>query len=251
MKNSVDENQNLANQSTRTLRAAGETPDGQAGITLTEPQRRAQRANALSMIWAREAGVSVYIYQGEHDQRIIEIHGIVDQRETVLATATIERRLRDEFAQAVARLPLAELQTELRATQGLHNLKAEFWESAEKELDELRFTATALRHALEVVGCRGIHSTRRDKRECQCVVCVALANTQDGNTSVSDGATAQDGVEGSVASISPNNESNIEVKLSFCDTCFVPAFHELVDDKWECQGPAHSVITKNKNKNSG
>lgn len=69
----------------------------------TEEQRRAKRAQALGMIWAREGGVSVYIYEAEHDQRVIEIHGVVDQRETVLATATIQKRHRDEFAELMRR----------------------------------------------------------------------------------------------------------------------------------------------------
>jgi hypothetical protein len=54
------------------------------------------------MIWANESGVSIYIYEGEHDRRIIEIHGVVNDYETVLATATIEKHNRDNFAETVA-----------------------------------------------------------------------------------------------------------------------------------------------------
>lgn len=43
------------------------------------------------MIWANEAGVSVYIYEAEHGRREIEIHGVVNDYETVLARATIEK----------------------------------------------------------------------------------------------------------------------------------------------------------------
>lgn len=56
----------------------------------------------LNMVWANEAGVSVYIYEGEHDRRIIEIHGVVNDRETVIATATIERHNRDNFAESIS-----------------------------------------------------------------------------------------------------------------------------------------------------
>lgn len=68
--------------------------------SLVEATRRAKR-NLLNMIWANEAGVSVYIYEGKHDQRIIEIHGVVNERETVLATATIEKHSRNRLAESV------------------------------------------------------------------------------------------------------------------------------------------------------
>lgn len=55
----------------------------------------------VNMIWANEAGVSVHIYKDEDDRRVIEIHGLVDGRETVLATATIEKHNRNRLAQAV------------------------------------------------------------------------------------------------------------------------------------------------------
>lgn len=45
----------------------------------------------LDMIWANEAGVSVYIYEAKHGRRAIEIHGVVNDYETILATATIEK----------------------------------------------------------------------------------------------------------------------------------------------------------------
>lgn len=56
----------------------------------------------VNMVWANEAGVSVYVYEGEHDRRIIEVHGLVNERETVIATATIEKHNRDNFAQSIA-----------------------------------------------------------------------------------------------------------------------------------------------------
>jgi hypothetical protein len=59
------------------------------------------RGKCLNMIWANEAGVSVCIYEGQQGRRIIEIHGIVDERETVLATATIEKHNRNRLAEAV------------------------------------------------------------------------------------------------------------------------------------------------------
>lgn len=62
----------------------------------TEPVRK-----LFNMIWANESGVSVYIYEGEHDRRIIEIHGVVKDYETVLATATIEKHNRNRVAQAL------------------------------------------------------------------------------------------------------------------------------------------------------
>jgi hypothetical protein len=44
----------------------------------------------LDMIWAEEAGVSVYVFEGEKDSRVIEIHGINDGGyEEVLARATV------------------------------------------------------------------------------------------------------------------------------------------------------------------
>lgn len=55
----------------------------------------------LNMIWANEAGVSVYVYEGEHDRRVIEIHGLVNGYETVLATATIEKHNRNRIAEAL------------------------------------------------------------------------------------------------------------------------------------------------------
>lgn len=55
----------------------------------------------VNMIWANEAGVSVYIYEAEHERRTIEIHGVVNDYETVLATATIEKHNRDRLAEAV------------------------------------------------------------------------------------------------------------------------------------------------------
>lgn len=55
----------------------------------------------LNMIWANEAGVSVYIYEGEHDRRVIEIQGVVNDHETVLATATIEKHNRNRLAEAI------------------------------------------------------------------------------------------------------------------------------------------------------
>lgn len=59
------------------------------------------KGKVLNMIWANEAGVSVYVYEGQHDSRIIEIHGIVNERETVLATATIEKHNRNRLAEAI------------------------------------------------------------------------------------------------------------------------------------------------------
>lgn len=59
------------------------------------------KGKVLNMIWANEAGVSVYVYEGRHDRRIIEIHGVVNERETVLATATIEKHNRNRLAEAV------------------------------------------------------------------------------------------------------------------------------------------------------
>lgn len=55
----------------------------------------------LNMIWANEVGVSVYVYKGEHDRRVIEIHGVVNDHETVLATATIEKHNRNRLAEAI------------------------------------------------------------------------------------------------------------------------------------------------------
>jgi len=55
---------------------------------------------ALNMVWANEAGVSVYVYEGEHDRRVIEIHRInKDGHEEVAATATIEQHNRNRIAQ--------------------------------------------------------------------------------------------------------------------------------------------------------
>lgn len=88
-----------------------------------EEDRRAKRAQAIGMIWAREAGVSVYIYEGEHSQRIIEIRGIVDQREAVLATATIQKRHRDEFAE-ILRSPEGLDEHGAAYNQGIEDAKA-------------------------------------------------------------------------------------------------------------------------------
>lgn len=65
-----------------------------------ERQDRHQK-RVINMVWANEAGVSVYIYEGEHDRRVVEIHGVVNDYETVLATATVEKHNRDTFAGAV------------------------------------------------------------------------------------------------------------------------------------------------------
>jgi hypothetical protein len=54
------------------------------------------------MIWANEAGVSVYIYEAERERRVVEVHGLVDGCETVLATATIEKHNRESFSDAIA-----------------------------------------------------------------------------------------------------------------------------------------------------
>lgn len=65
-------------------------------------EQQASKRKCLNMIWANEAGVSVYIYEAEHERRTIEIHGVVNNYEVVLATATIEKHNRDRFAQSVA-----------------------------------------------------------------------------------------------------------------------------------------------------
>lgn len=54
----------------------------------------------VNVIWANEAGVSVYVYEDEHERRIIQIRGVVDGYEKVLATATIEKHNRNRIAQA-------------------------------------------------------------------------------------------------------------------------------------------------------
>lgn len=59
------------------------------------------KGKVLNMIWANESGVSIYVYEGKHNRRIIEIHGVVNERETVLATATIEKHNRNRLAEAV------------------------------------------------------------------------------------------------------------------------------------------------------
>lgn len=59
------------------------------------------KGKVLNMIWANESGVSVYVYEGKYDRRIIEIHGIVNERESVLATATIEKHNRNHLAEAI------------------------------------------------------------------------------------------------------------------------------------------------------
>jgi hypothetical protein len=59
------------------------------------------KGKVLNMIWANEAGVSIYVYEGKQDRRVIEIHGIVNEQETVLATATIEKHNRNRLAEAV------------------------------------------------------------------------------------------------------------------------------------------------------
>lgn len=74
--------------------------DGCLGIDGTF--RAAQMKKALDAIWAEEAGVMVYIYEGDNGSRIIEIHGIgEDLRETVLATATIAGFRRDRLAKLI------------------------------------------------------------------------------------------------------------------------------------------------------
>ena len=56
--------------------------------------------DVVNMIWANEAGVSVYVYEGEHDRRVIQIRGVVDGQEVVLASATVEKHNRNRVAQA-------------------------------------------------------------------------------------------------------------------------------------------------------
>ena len=54
----------------------------------------------LNMIWANEAGVSVYVFEGEHGRRVIEVHCLnADGHEEVAATATIEKHNPGELAE--------------------------------------------------------------------------------------------------------------------------------------------------------
>lgn len=56
----------------------------------------------LNMTWANQAGVSLYVFEEENEQRRIEIHGLnAGGYEYVIATATIEKHNRDGFAKAV------------------------------------------------------------------------------------------------------------------------------------------------------
>lgn len=49
----------------------------------------------LNMVWANESGVSVYILEGEHGRRVIEIHRVNEGGyEEVAITATIEKHNR-------------------------------------------------------------------------------------------------------------------------------------------------------------
>ena len=63
---------------------------------------KTEAGKVLNMIRANEAGVSIYIYEDEHERRIIEIHGVVNDHETALATATIEKHNRDNFAETIS-----------------------------------------------------------------------------------------------------------------------------------------------------
>lgn len=59
----------------------------------------AQNELPIGMVWTAEAGTSIWIYQDkETDRRVIEIRGLQNSKETVLARAVIERRLRKELA---------------------------------------------------------------------------------------------------------------------------------------------------------
>lgn len=51
----------------------------------------------VTMIWANEPNVSIYIFQGERDSRVIEIR----EGNKVIAKATVERFKRDELAEAL------------------------------------------------------------------------------------------------------------------------------------------------------
>lgn len=92
------------------------------------------------MIWANEAGVSVYVYEAEHDRRTIEIHGVVNDYETVLAAATIEKHNRDRLAEAVGHCATA-LQSQLeqlrKQSDGYKRLLASAEEQNEKLLEQL------------------------------------------------------------------------------------------------------------------
>jgi hypothetical protein len=58
----------------------------------------------INMIWANEAGVSVYVYEGEHERRVIEIHRVNEGGyEEVAARATIEKHNRDHLSDAIRR----------------------------------------------------------------------------------------------------------------------------------------------------
>lgn len=56
----------------------------------------------INAVWANEAGVSVYVFEGEHDRRVIEIHIIEGGYEYVQARATVERHNRDVLARDIA-----------------------------------------------------------------------------------------------------------------------------------------------------
>lgn len=55
----------------------------------------------VGMVWANEAGVSVWVHEAEGDRRIIEIRGLINQRETSLASATIEKHNRESLASLI------------------------------------------------------------------------------------------------------------------------------------------------------
>lgn len=55
-----------------------------------------------NMIWANEAGVSVYVRESEHGGCVMEIHRVnAGGYEEVAATATIERHNRKHLADAI------------------------------------------------------------------------------------------------------------------------------------------------------
>lgn len=86
----------------------------------------------LNMIWANEAGVSVYIYEGEHERRVIEIHGVVNDYETVLATATIEKHNRDRLADTVAIRPQGDFRAGVAACVGRVKAHRDEWISKQQ-----------------------------------------------------------------------------------------------------------------------
>lgn len=77
----------------KTISAAASSP------LPAEPAQPQPVGNVLNMVWAENAGVSVWIYKGRRDDwRVVEIR----KGEQILATATIANHNRDDLAESIS-----------------------------------------------------------------------------------------------------------------------------------------------------